>query len=473
MLDVVAHDGHLFLQGEDLLVDGLGVELGDLADRLLHELEDVVQGDLPAEEILVVLHLREDVLDLRLPVLLVLLEDLVDAVLEENALQGAVVPVGLQFVQLDLQLLEQQVAGMVGAVLEDVVNRQELRLVVLDHAGVRRDVDFAVREGVQGVDGLVRGDVVGQVDEDVHLVGGHVLDLLDLDLALVLGPEDGIDDVLGVFPVGDFRDGHGVLVDLLDAGAHLDGAAPLALHVLAAVGEAAGREVGIDLVGLAFEDGDGGVEQFVEVVRKNLGCETHTDALRALCEQQREAHRELGRLLVAAVVGVHPVRHLRVEDHLLGELAEPGLDVSRCGVGVAGEDVTPVTLAVHGEAFLAQLDEGAEDGLVAVRVVLHGLADDVGDLGVGAVVHLVHGMQHAPLHGLESVHDVRHGPVQDHVRGVVQVPVLEHAGKLELVCVRLQHLVKAARGFPLVFDDLVFVFDDLFFGDDVLFFHRS
>ena len=52
--------------------------------------------------------------------------------------------------------------------------------------------------------------------------------------------------------------------------------------------------------------------------------------------------------------------HLRVEHHLLGELAEAGLDVSRGGVGVAREDVAPVTLAVDREAFLAQLDEGAE-----------------------------------------------------------------------------------------------------------------
>ena len=444
VLDVVAHGLHLVFQGQDLLVDGLGVELGDLADRLLHELEDVVEDDLAAEEVLVHLHLGEDVLDLGVPVLLVLLEDLVDAVLEEDALQGAVVPVGLELVELDLQLLQEDVAGVEGAVLEDVAHREELRFVVLDHAGVGGDVDLAVRERVECVDGLVGRDVVGQVDEDVHLVRGHVLDLLDLDLALVLGLEDGVDEVLGVLAVGDLRDGDGVLVDLLDAGADLDGAAAAAGEVLAAVGEAAGGEVGIDLVGLALEDRHGGVEQFVEVVREDLGGEAHADAFRTLREQEREADRELGGLLVAPVVGVHPVGDLRVEHHLLGELAQARLDVSRRGVGVAGEDVAPVALAVDGEAFLPELDEGAEDGGVTVGVVLHGLAHDVGDLGVGAVVHPVHRVEDAALHGLETVHDVGDGPVQDHVGGIVQVPVLEHAGELELVCVALQQLVVAA-----------------------------
>ena len=105
------------------------------------------------EEVLVLLHLREDVVELLLPVALVLLQHLVDAVLEEDALQGVVVPLVLQFAELDLQLTAQELAGVVRVVLEDVVDGQELRLVLLDDAGVRVDGGLAVREGVQGVDG--------------------------------------------------------------------------------------------------------------------------------------------------------------------------------------------------------------------------------------------------------------------------------------------------------------------------------
>ena len=99
VLDVL----HLVFQGVDLLVQGLGVELGDLADGLLHQSGDVFHHNLAAQEILVLLHLGEDVFQLFFPGLLVLLQHLIDAVLKEDALQGAVVPVVLQFSQLDFQ----------------------------------------------------------------------------------------------------------------------------------------------------------------------------------------------------------------------------------------------------------------------------------------------------------------------------------------------------------------------------------
>ena len=415
MLDVVAHPGDFLLYGQNLLVHGLGVELGDFAHRLLHELQYVVHDYLPAEQVLIALHVAEHVGELGVPVLLVLFQHLVDAVLEEYALQGAVVPFAFELVEPDVQLPEQQLTGVEGAVFQDVVDRQELRLVVPDHAGVGRKVEFAVRERVERVYGLVRGDVVGQMDHDVHLVGGHVLYFLDFDLALLLGLQDGLDYVLGVFAVGDFGDGYRVLVDFLDTGAHLHAAAPLSGHVLAAVGEAAGGEVGVDFVAAALEYGHGGVDELVEVVRENLRGQSDSDALGALREQEGEAHRQLYGLAVPSVVGGHPFRDLRVEDHFLGEPGQPRLDVSSCGVGVAGEDVSPVSLAVDGEALLAQLDQGPEYRRVAVGMELHGLSDYVRDLGVFAVVHVEHGVENPALHWLEAVHDVRHGTMQDYV----------------------------------------------------------
>ena len=406
---------HLVLDAEYLLVHRLGVELGDFSHRLLDKGEYVVHYDLAVEEVLVFLHLREHVVHLLLPAHLVLLQDLVYAVLEEDALQGTAVPLCLQLVKFDVELLEQQVTGVESAVFQYVVDREESRLVVLDDAGVGVDGVFAVGEGIEGIYGLVRGHVAGKVDEYVHLVRGHILDFLDLDLALLLGLEYGFDEVAGVFAVRGLRDCDSALVDFLDARTHLHAAAPAAFTVIAAVGESAGREVRENPVLAAFHNRDGSVEQFVEVVGQYLGRETHADALGALREQEREAQREFGRLLVASVVRGHPVRDLRVEHDLLCELAQPRFDVSRCSIGVAGEDVAPVTLAIHGEAFLAELDQGSEYGLVSVRVVLHSLAHDVRDLGVFAVVHLVHGVEHPALHGLESVDDVRYGAMQDHV----------------------------------------------------------
>ena len=84
---VLLHLRHLPLDLEDLLVIGLGVELGNLANRFFDQLEDVVHHYFLAEKVLVELHLVEDVLELLLPGLLVLFQYLVDTVLEEDLLE--------------------------------------------------------------------------------------------------------------------------------------------------------------------------------------------------------------------------------------------------------------------------------------------------------------------------------------------------------------------------------------------------
>ena len=66
-------------------------------------------------------------------------------------------------------------------------------------------------------------------------------------------------------------------------------------------------------------------------------------------------------------------------------------------------------------------------------MVLHRRADDIGDLVVASVVELAHRVQDAPLHRLQSIVDVGHGTLQNHIRSIVQKPVLVHARQLSPV----------------------------------------
>ena len=270
MLQLVAEVCNLLFYAADLLFYGLNIELGNLADRFFYQFEDIVHDDLPANHVLVLLHGIEHLLKLNLPGLLILLQDLVNAVLEEDLLKGIVVPVVLKLVQLYLQLAAQKLLGVVGAVLKYIFHAQELRLVVHNHAGVGGDGSLAVREGIKGVDCLVRGYVVGQVNQNLHLCRGHILNLLDLDFALVLGLQYGIDHLAGGLSVRNFRYGDGVLVNFLYAGANLYHAATLAVHVFGTFGEASGREVRIQFVRLTFQNGYRCVQKLVEVMGQNL-----------------------------------------------------------------------------------------------------------------------------------------------------------------------------------------------------------
>jgi len=162
-------------------------------------------------------------------------------------------------------------------------------------------------------------------------------------------------------------------------------------------------------------------------VRQDLGGQSHGDAFAAEGQQQGELHRQGHRLFVAAVVGELPLGRFVVEDHLEGELRETCFDIAGGGGAVAGEDIAPVALGVDEEVLLAQLHQRVADGGIAVGVVLHGVPDDVGHLVVAAVVELFHGMEDTPLHGLEAVHHVGHGPLHDDIRSIVEEPVAVHA----------------------------------------------
>ena len=54
---------------------------------------------------------------------------------------------------------------------------------------------------------------------------------------------------------------------------------------------------------------------------------------------------------------------------------------------------------------------------------------DVCDLVVTSVVEFAHGMENASLYRFQTVVHVRNGTFQNNVRGIVQEPVLVHAGQ--------------------------------------------
>ena len=321
-------------------------------------------------------------------------------------------PFVLEFSQSDREFLSEEFLGMLGAVTEHVVHAEDLRLVVKNHAGVRRDGHFAGCECVERIYRLVRRYIVRKVDYDVDLVCCKVVDLLDLDLSCLLRLEDGLDHYRSGLAVRHLRDGEGVLVDLLDLSADLDLASLALAAVLRTVCRTSCKEVREYLEILALKDCYRCIYEFVEVMRQDLRCETCSDTFSTLSQEDRELHRKFDRLLVSSVVRSHPVGGLRVEHHFLSELAQTSLDVSRSRIRVACEDVTPVTLAVHEIVSLSEPYEGSEDGLVAMRMELHRLSDDVGHLGVASVVHSPHGMKHTPLNRLETVDQMRHRSVE-------------------------------------------------------------
>ena len=209
---------------------------------------------------------------------------------------------------------------------------------------------------------------------------------------------------------------------MFDAGADFDFAAAFAVVVVGEVGDAAGGEVGVDAEGFSLEVVDGGAAEVGEVVGEDFGGEADGDAFGAFGEDEGEFDGEGDGFAGASVVAELPGGGFGVEDDFAGEGGEARFDVASGGGVVAGEDVAEVALGFDEEGALRDGDEGGVDGGVAVGVVAHGGADDVGDFVEASVVHFVEGVEDAALDGFEAVVDVGNGAVEDDVAGVVEEP---------------------------------------------------
>ena len=139
--------------------------------------------------------------------------------------------------------------------------------------------------------------------------------------------------------------------------------------------------------------------------------------------------------ILTSVIGLHPFGGFRIENSLEGELGETRFYITRGCRSIAGEDVSPVTLTINEQIFLTELNERIADRGITMRVVLHGLTDDVSNLVILAVIDRLHGMQNTPLYRLEPILHRRHGTLEYHIRGIIQEPILVHACQMILYCI--------------------------------------
>ena len=360
--------------------------------------------------------------------------------------------VALEDVRAGLGLLEVK-AGATGDNLDlvlDVVLQDLAQGEALGHAVDKRQVVDAkggleLRELVQVVEHDLRDDVLLELNDqaDALLVGlvAHVGDALDALLVYQLGNlllQGALVDL--VRDLGEHQAAAAGLGGLhVGLGTHGDGAAAGLVGLADAVGahdDGAGREVrarhdGHELIcgGVRVVDEHArGLDGLAQVVRRDVCGHADGDARGAVDQQVGEARGQDLRLLEGLVVVGLPVHGvlLQVAQQLHGGLGQAGLGVTHCG-GAVAVDVAEVAVTVHqrgadGEP-LGQADHGLVDGGVTVRVVL---ADDLADRprtllvrAVGEDAGLVHGVQDAPVDGLQAVAHVRQGARRDDGHGVL------------------------------------------------------
>ncbi len=168
------------------------------------------------------------------------------------------------------------------------------------------------------------------MQHNLHVFGGIVLDLLDLDLALVIGLNDGVNDTGGSRSKRNLRNDQRLFVVYGNLGAASDTTTSFAVVVLREICNAPRRKIGVDLDPAAAEVRNRGIDELNKIVRKHLGRKTHRNTLHALGQEKGKLHGKRHRLLGTAVVTGLPFGDFRIEGHLQGKLAQTRFDVTGC-----------------------------------------------------------------------------------------------------------------------------------------------
>jgi hypothetical protein len=151
--------------------------------------------------------------------------------------------------------------------------------------------------------------------------------------------------------------------------------------------------------------------------------------------------------LVASVVARDELGQLVVEDFVARQFGEPALDVTGSRRRVAGEDVAVITLALDEVTLVRQHHERVADGSVAVRMILHRVSDDVGDLDEAPVVLLLQRPEDATLHRLQTVLEIRNRAVANDVGRVLEKVRVDAAVEREIDLARRERHMRDGRHF--------------------------
>ena len=262
----------------------------------------------------------------------------------------------------------------------------------------------------------------------VHQFGNAFLQRLFIDLVRQLVYHDGLALAF-------------VQVFKMAFGAHYHAPAPGAVavfHALNAVDDATRGEIGRrHNLHQIFQRGrrlaqqmQAGIDHFVQVVRRNIGCHAHGNAARAVDEQIGQASGQNGRLQLLAVVVGHHIDRLLVDigQNLAGNLLQPTFRITVSGGAVAinrAEVALPVDERVAHRKVLRHAHQGFVRGQVAVRVeATEHITHHAGAFHIRAVpdiVGLVHRKQHAAVHGFEAVTGIGQGAPHNYAHGVIQI----------------------------------------------------
>ena len=225
---------------------------------------------------------------------------------------------------------------------------------------------------------------------------------------------------------------------------HHDGTAAgliCAVDARAPQNDAPGREIGPrdDLHQLRQFDRrivdhrDTRIDDFRQVVRRNVGRHADGDAARTVDQQVREAGGQHLGFAARSVVGILEIDGLLVDvlQKLVRHLGQARFGVTHGGWRIAvdrAEIALPVDERHAHRPVLRHADQRIIDRGIAVRVVFtHHVGDGARGFHIFAVpmiTALVRSVENAPMNGFEAIANIRQRPADDDAHRVIEIGAL-------------------------------------------------
>ena len=292
-------------------------------------------------------------------------------------------------------------------VLQNLRDAHKFRTPRFQYNRTRRKRLFAGRKRIKRGNRLLLGHTRREFEFNPHLVAREVVELTHPHFFLLNRVFYGRGNGVRRLAPREFRYHELIFIFLLNAGTHFYLAE--SVLIVGSVHNAAELEVGIERKGLLLKKRNFRLKKFDEVMGQDCRRKSHRDTIRPEHQQKRNLRGQINRLFFSTVVIWHKSRRLLVEDFVPRKVRQTTLNITRRRVRHSRIKRAVVTLSVNQVALafapklVGENTNRVTNGSVAVRMVLHRVTHDIGDLRVASVILLPEGMHNAPLDGLKAI----------------------------------------------------------------------
>ena len=223
-----------------------------------------------------------------------------------------------------------------------------MRLVGDNQTGIWRQRQLTIRKSIKCIHRHIGRNAGLQINDDFNVFGGLVNDFFDFDFTFFGGFQDGFYEVACRRAKRYFLDQKLFFIRRNgNSCAHPYFSTAFSSVVIGHIYHPCGLEIGQNIGWASFQHINTRFNEFDKIMRQNLGGQAHRDSFNALCQQQRELHRQRHRLAFAPIVSHLPVRGLIVKRYFQGKWRQTCLNITWCGGRVARANVAPVALTVN------------------------------------------------------------------------------------------------------------------------------